>query len=134
MSMNGIKNINMRIIQNGLYTKVLVWAYEKSEQGFTEPELFDTFDLNDQNLKQWYLKVFRDSPSLLINNINLSSESIARWSLTALGMSYAVSYLGLKEVEKGSKRAEKIAYWSIGIVAVIGLVQILIAVIEAIHH
>lgn len=112
--------------KESLYIKILLWAYEKSTDGFTESELFDNFQLDELGLRRWYLKVFRESPSLIIDNFKNVSD-ISYWCLTARGMSNAVLYLELKETQKSGKRAEYIALWAIGVSAIVGLVQIFIA-------
>lgn len=113
--------------KESLYIKILIWAYEKSIDGFTEEELYKAFDLNEPSLSGWYLKVFRDSPNLLINNFKTIGDK-SYWCLTAEGMSNAINYLELKETQKGSKRAENIALWAIIVSSFVGMVQIMISV------
>ena len=112
--------------KESLYIKILLWAYEKSTDGFTENELFENFQLDRLGLRGWYLKVFRESSSLIIDNFKNVSD-VSYWCLTARGMSNAVNYLELKETQKSGKRGEHIALWAIGVSIVVGLVQIFFA-------
>lgn len=111
--------------KESLYIKILLWAYEKSIDGFTEEELFETFNLKALELRGWYLKVFRESSHLIIDNFKNIKE-ISYWCLTARGMSYAVNYSELKETQKSGKRAERIALWAITVSVVVGVVQIVV--------
>lgn len=99
--------------KESLYIKILIWGYEKSTKGFTEDELLNKFKCkNDPQLYAWYLKVFKDSPPLITHLKDTC------WCLTAQGMSNAINYLALKDVQKNSR----VAIWTAIIAIIIGTV------------
>lgn len=116
----------MKKIEESLYIKILVWSYEKQESGFYWEELEKKFELNEKQ-KQWVLKVFRsNTPSAnnLIDHFYNSGENQHLYFITDKGTSVAIDYLNLKEAQKNSRRAEKIALWAIAITAIVGIIQI----------
>ncbi len=112
-------------IEESRYVKILLWAYENQSAGFTEKELFTAFNLDNDEGRKWYLKVFREH-TLLIDHIMYTDKS----TLTAEGMSAAVNYLNLKEAQESGRRAQLTANWAIGISVVVGIVQIVLALIQ----
>ena len=88
-----------------LFIRILVWAYNKQEDGFTWDELKKEFNLN-QTQDDWAQEVFRK-----FNNELLSISPYKKgyiFIITEKGIPVVINYLNLKEAEKGSKRAEKI--------------------------
>ena len=88
------------------------------------------FDLTSLEKRAWYLKVFR-------NNLPLVDIYRDKWTLTAEGMSAAIDYLNLKlaqeraeEAQKSADEARRIAYCSIGIGVVVGVVQIILSIYQ----
>lgn len=113
--------------EESLYVKILLWAYEKKENGFTQPELFDHFFLKD-DLHIWVRKMFfertKDDRPLIGHLISRDSKDF--YALTEKGMSVAIDYLDLKEARESSKEAKRIALWSIWIAIFVGIFQIII--------
>ena len=111
--------------EESLYIKILVWAYEKQESGFTWKDLEDAFSLNKEQM-QWVQKIFRSNTPAsenLIDHIHNSQTDEHTYFITAKGTSAAVDYLNLKEAKKSSKRAEKIALAAIIIGAIVGIIN-----------
>ena len=80
------------------------------------------------NRKEWFLKVFRSGHTQAENLISIISDEKTKkhlYFITERGISSVVNYLNLKEVEKKSYRADKIARVLICVVIVVGVVQIL---------
>lgn len=125
------KFLNLENTERTLYIRILIWAYNKQEKGFSWEELRTAFKL-DHNQEQWVQKVFRSnmSPSEnLIDHLNYNSnENSHLFVISAKGTSAAIDYLNLKEAEKSSKRAEKIAVIAITIGIIVGLAQILVTI------
>ncbi len=96
--------------EGNLYIDILLWAYDKKHDGFTETELIERFSLNDGKRRSWYLAVFRrgtnDNPSIIEPNGDL-------WYLTEKGLSMAVDYIELSEARKSSRTALVFATWSL---------------------
>jgi len=121
---------------NTLYFEILIWAYEKLHNGFTLRDIKSNFQLTDTQL-QWVMKVFRSNYPQTDNLFNLliynEKEHEEYLILTSKGISTAVSamqYLHLKEVEKNSQRAEKIAKIAILVGIIVGIVQIVIGLLQ----
>jgi hypothetical protein len=93
-----------------LYIRILIWAYNKQEDGFTWDELKKEFSLT-QNQSDWVNTVFREYGNELISILPYKKDHI--YTITAKGTSAAISYLNLKEAERSGKRAEKIAWVAI---------------------
>ena len=114
--------------ENSLYIKILIWAYEKHESGFTIEELKDKFSLN-KNQEQWLLKVFRSNMPAsenLIDHLSYSgNKNEHKFVITSKGTSAAIEYLNLKEAKSSAKRAEIIALIAILIGITVGVAQII---------
>ena len=123
---NNPKQKNMKTNES-LYIKILVWAYEQQEAGFTWKDLTEQFKLSTEQ-EQWVQKIFRSNMPAsenLVNHIyDSSSDDVHKLVITAKGTSVAIDYLNLKETEKSSRRAEKIALVAIITGIVVGLIQI----------
>ena len=115
-------------IKDSLYIKILIWAYEKQDAGFSFRELREEFNLTHDQ-EQWVLKVFHSNIPIGDNLINLcdyrKEEHI--YVITSKGISAAVEYLNLKEAKSSAKRAEIIALVAIGIGIIVGVLQIICA-------
>lgn len=114
-----------------LYIRILVWAYNKQEAGFRWDELQKEFNLSlEQN--QWVLKVFCSSIQAndnLIDHLGYSKQQNGdMFVITAKGTSAAIEYLNLKEAERSSKRANKIALAAIAIGIIVGIAQIVVQI------
>lgn len=101
--------------KEGLYIRILLWAYEKQETGFTRRELEERFAPTTE-LRAWISDVFfwgnnNDRP--LIKQFT-TIENIGYYTLTDKGISSAVDYIELQHAIRGGKIAA-----SIGIVALI---------------
>lgn len=128
--------------ENSFYVKILLWAYERTASGvgFTEDELFDEFDTIKSSVekRQLYLKLFRsgtnDNHPIIDHLINKQTDKgeVAYWCLSDKGMSSAIDYMDLKEARENSRSAKSIAFWSIGIAIVVGILQIIVAVFQLI--
>lgn len=104
-----------------LFMRILIWAYNKQEDGFTWDELKKEFNLN-QTQDDWAKVVFLKLDNQLFSISPYKKEHT--YIITEKGIPLAISYLNLKEAEKSSKRAEKIALAAIIIGIVVGLLQI----------
>lgn len=111
------------------YIKVLLWAYEQAEKGFTREDLQIAFNLDNAQL-EWVLKDFmpiNKSDWLIGSYSNLKMDTLA---LTGKGMSEAVRYLELQEAKEDGRRAEKIAIIAVIIGIVVGIVEIMIGLLQ----
>lgn len=117
--------------EESLYIKILIWAYEKQDVGFSMEELEEKFNLSPEQ-KQWVLKVFRSnlpSSENLFDHLSYSGNKNEHlFVITSKGTSAAVEYLNLKEAKRSAKRAEKIALTAIIISVIVGIVQIITAI------
>ena len=113
-----------------LYIKILIWAYEKADAGFTKKELQDFFNLDDKQI-DWQLRLFEplNFNERLISRYQNREESDL-FALTDKGMAAAVRYIELKNTVEGSKRAEKIAKVAIGIGIIVGVVEIIVSLLQ----
>ncbi len=122
-------------IEDTLYIKILIWIYKKQEAGFNWEDLKKEFQLNSAQ-EQWVLKVFRSNMPAsenLIDHLSYNEKDNEHlYVITAKGTSAAIDYLNLKEAEKSSKRAEKIAKVAIGIGIVVGVFEIIIGLLQLI--
>lgn len=113
-----------------LYIRILVWAYQKQEAGFTWAELVKEFSLtNEQN--EWAEKVFRSNmpqTDNLIDYLSYSSRNQGRCVITAKGTAAAIDYLNLQEAKNSGKRAERIALSAIAIGVVVGIAGIIVQI------
>lgn len=116
-------------IEDQIYIKVLVWAYENNNSGFTREDLRNSLFLNSAEMN-WIERTFFPNPqnsySLIVHLESNNGKNF--FTLSDRGMSEAINYLTLREAQKGSKRAERIALSSIVISAVVGLVQIILTI------
>lgn len=117
--------------EESLYIKILIWAYERQEAGFTWGDLTNEFKLSDKQL-QWVQKIFRSNMPAsenLIDHLFYQNDEHT-FVITAKGTSAAVQYLNLKEAERSGKRAERIAWVAISVGVIVGLVQIIIGLLQ----
>lgn len=118
-----------------LYVQILLWAHDRTVDGFDETDLIENFKLKDGNgdLYKWYLQVFRNdaSNSPLIVPFHYDSKQNKHWScLSDKGMSASINYLLLKEAQNSGNRGEYLARWAIGIAIIVGMVQITLSVVQ----
>ncbi len=116
-------------IEETLYIKILVWAYNRQESGFAWGDLKTEFNLTSEQ-EQWVQKIFRSNmPATdnLFDHPSYNNETNSHlFVITAKGTSAAIDYLNLKEAEKTGRRAERIAIVAIIIGVIVGLAQILV--------
>ena len=114
--------------EKSLYIKILIWAYEKQEVGFSMKELEEKFNLNPKQV-QWVLKVFRSNMPAgenLIDHLSYSGNKNEHlFVITSKGTSAAVEYLNLIEAKRSARRAEIIALIAITIGIIVGAMQII---------
>ncbi len=113
--------------KDNLYIKILLWAYDKAQEGFTREELNTKFNLRGE-LHQWVESNFfngTNSNRALIGHLRYS-EGIQYFTLSSKGMSAVIDYIELKEARESSQKAIKIATWSFGVAIGIGILQILV--------
>ncbi|OHA17800.1 MAG: hypothetical protein A2664_04315 [Candidatus Taylorbacteria bacterium RIFCSPHIGHO2_01_FULL_46_22b] len=118
-------------LKESLYIRILVWAYEQQEAGFTWEDLTNEFKLNNKQL-QWVQKIFRSnmpSSENLIDHLFYQNDEHT-FVITAKGTSAAVQYLNLKEAERSGKRAEYIAWTAISVGVIVGAIQIIIGFLQ----
>jgi hypothetical protein len=115
--------------EEGLYIRILIWAYNRQESGFTWDDLKREFELNSDQ-EQWVQKIFRSNMPTgdnLIDHLDYArGHDIHTLVITSKGISAAVQYLNLKEAEGNGKRAEKIAIASIIIGILVGIASIIV--------
>ena len=92
--------------EDTLYVKILLWAYEKADTGFTRKELHEAFNLDSQQL-EWQLRFFMPANrnNRLIDHY-YSNQKPNLLALTDKGMSAAIEYLGSKEIKKAQTEEE----------------------------
>ena len=116
-----------------LYIKILIWAYKKQETGFLFKDLKKEFGLNSAQ-EQWVENVFFPSESIsenLIDRLSYNEEdNDSLFVIIAKGTSAAIEYLNLKEAERSSKRAEKIAKIAIFVGIIVGVFQIIMSALQ----
>lgn len=101
-----------------LYIRILLWAYKKSADGFSEQELLTENKITPGSVDyKLYLKLFKGGDNVsgnpsMIDQFDIKND-VGYWCLTEKGMSSAVDYLDLKETQKNSKQAFWIAISSI---------------------
>lgn len=117
--------------QDTLYIKILIWAYNRQEAGFSWGDLTKEFNLTPEQI-QWVQKIFRSNMPAsenLIDHLSYNQEKDSHlFVITSKGTSAAIEYLNLKEAERTGRRAEKIAIAAIIIGAVVGLIQIILQI------
>ncbi len=115
--------------EENLYIKILLWAYGKSQDGFTRREMTEEFGL-EGNIDSWVQKIFfsgTNSSRPIIGHFKSTEkngENIDYFMLTDKGMSTAIDYIELKEARESSQKAIKIATWSFGVAITVGIFQI----------
>lgn len=126
------KFLDLENTEKTLYIRILIWAYNKQEKGFSWQELKLAFNLNHDQ-EEWVLKIFRSNMPAsenLIDHLSYNNDDKNHlYVITAKGTSAAIDYLNLKESEKNSKRAENIAIAAIAIGIFVGLVQVIVTII-----
>ncbi len=114
--------------ENTLYIKILVWAYNRQEAGFSWNDLTEEFDLT-KDQEQWVQNIFRSNMSAsenLIDHLSYNQDKNSHlFVITSKGTSAAIEYLNLKEAEKTGRRAEKIAIAAI----VIGVLSVVAQIV-----
>ena len=93
-----------------LFIEILVWAYNKGEDGFVWDEMRKKFNLS-QAQDDWALVVFRQFNNELLSIAPYKKEHA--YIITEKGIPLAINYLNLKEAEKTSKIAIFIAILSV---------------------
>lgn len=115
--------------QESIYIKILIWAYDRQESGFTWGDLQKEFELT-KDQEQWIQKVFRSNMSASENLIDHLSydqgKDIHKFVITAKGTSAAIEYLNLQEAKSSGRRAETISWIAITIGVIVGIVQIIV--------
>ena len=135
------------MIERDLYTRILVWAYEKGNNGFTEEELKERFNLskNNNELFSWYIRMFghrtvtdysRFPESLMAQRSrNALTEHLTHrtegeyWGLTQKGYEAVINLLLLQDAKNSAEDANKLAQWAIWIGIIVGLAQIVVNII-----
>jgi hypothetical protein len=103
-------------IKEDLYTKILLWAHDKQESGFTLEEMKNYFNLNSSQ-ESWVRKIFfttSDSDRKFFEhfkNDDTVTPNVHYYSLNEKGIMAAINYKGLKHAEKNSERA----LWFVGL-------------------
>lgn len=114
-----------------LYIKILIWAYNRQESGFTWGDLQKEFGLSKEQ-EQWVHKIFRSNMPAsenLMDHLSYSEEkNIHHFVITSKGTSAAVDYLNLKEAERSGRRAETIAIIAIIIGVIVGIIQVTVQI------
>lgn len=131
--MKTLDNLHNFSTEESLYIKILIWAYEKQDIGFSFTELTEKFKLsNDQ--RKWVVKVFLPSSQVADNLFDFidSDNNDTRYVVTSKGTSAAVEYLNLKETKRSAKRAENIALVAITIGIIVGILQIVVGILQII--
>ncbi|TRZ65077.1 MAG: hypothetical protein D4Q79_00050 [Spirochaetia bacterium] len=115
--------------EDTLYIKILIWAYQRQEAGFSWGDLKKEFGLSLEQ-EQWVQKVFRSNMPVnnnLIDHLSYNEQKDEHlFVITSKGTSAAIEYLNLMEAKISSKRAEKIALVAIVIGVVVGVFQIIV--------
>ena len=116
--------------EDTLYIKILIWAYQRQEAGFSWGDLKTEFELSSAQ-EQWIQKIFRSNMPAsdnLIDHLSYNEQKDSHlFVITSKGTSAAIEYLNLMEAKMSSKRAEKIALVAIVIGATVGVFQIIVA-------
>ena len=101
-----------------LYTRVLLWAHDKQESGFTWQELETQFSLTDAQMN-WIRKIFLTASDSdrkffeILRSDERAGGNVYYYALNEKGMAAAVSYRGLEHAEKASQLALSVAIVSI---------------------
>lgn len=123
-------NLNMDEMEK-LYTKTLLWAYERHQEGFTLDELRQSIGLTDEQWV-WWREMFittNGNGRKLIDLYQRGDDGNAyRYTLNDKGMAVVLEYLELQEARVESQKANKRAFWST-IIAIFSLVVAIISII-----
>ena len=93
-----------------LYIKILLWANNKQESGFTWDEMKNNFKL-DSSQENWIRKIFltaSDSDRKFFEHLKNDDSVIPNvhyYSLNEKGIMAAINYRGLEHAEKNSEHA-----------------------------
>src|SRR3989339_1335837 len=97
----------MKKTKEDLYIRVLLWAHDKQESGFSWEDMNKTFQLNFKQ-EQWIRKIFlttsdsdRKFIELFYNNDSVN-PNVHYYTLNEKGIMAAVNYKGLDHAEKNS--------------------------------
>ncbi len=112
-----------RKMSKHLYTEILLWAYKKQTQGFTQPELSKAFNIQGE-LGQWVTRTFYTGNPPLIGHL-MSKDGKDFYALTSSGLSTAIDYIELREARRSSKIATWTAIAAILISIAVGAWQII---------
>lgn len=117
----------MKLNDNELFIKVLLWAYSRQEKLFEVNELRDALGITDE-IYPWFYKVFlegtNDSPPLI--GVAKYEDNRHYYVLSARGIQVVVDYIELSEARKSSTTALRLAIAAIIISIIVGCVQIFV--------
>ncbi|MHB8660579.1 MAG: hypothetical protein ACYC75_01385 [Minisyncoccota bacterium] len=105
-----------------LYTRILLWAYDKQETGFTMEEIRPTFDLSQEE-DTWVCKIFlttSDQDRKLFEHFRNDESGTTNkhpYALNEKGITAAINYKALRHSEKSSEQALWLATFSIFLTA-----------------
>src|SRR3989344_2060771 len=114
--------------EDSLYTKILLWAYDKGDKGFSWEDLEKEFSLTPLQ-KSWFLKIFcgkKSSDDNLFENLDPIEGAGYPLVIASAGISAVINYRHLREVEESGGRAERIACVAITVGIIVGVLQIII--------
>ena len=120
---------------NDLYVRILLWAHEKQEIGFSWEQLKTEFSINSQQ-DSWVQKIFlttSDNDRKFfehLRNDETVTPNVHYYSLNEKGLTAAVNYLSLKETEKISK----FAFWVSAFAFIISAWQFLLPINFSVGH
>ncbi len=104
--------------EGDLYIDILNWAYERVHNGFTSDELRKEFKLEGERW-DWALKIFfpdKDNENSLIKHITYKADQNLQWyAISSKGISAVINERQLKEARDSSRKAIKIATYSLWI-------------------
>lgn len=92
--------------EENLYLKILTWAYNRQESGFTWEELKNHFNLDDSQEK-WVRKIFlttSDGDRKYFEILKHENDTYF-YSLNEKGITAAINYKSLEHAEKSSEYA-----------------------------
>lgn len=121
--------------ENNIYIRILLWAHDKQETGFTWAELKKEFKLS--NLQEsWVKNIFLTTSDTdrkffeILRNDETNIPNVYYYSLNEKGMATAVNYRSLKQAEKSSKYA----LWFSGLALLISAWQFILPVSFNVGH
>ena len=113
--------------QEDLYIKIIEWAFSQKENGFSEKQVKEEFNL-DPKQEKWVSKVFfttSDNDRKLFEHYYHDEESNTHlYSLNEKGISIYLNYKSLQDAKKSSRHANYLALFAIGISIFVALYQI----------